>query len=151
MFTFLNFDYLTDGEIDLVIEEKSEAYEPKGYLPAYKYDIKLHNDSKSIGRIDIRIGHNRNTYYGGNIGYEIEEAYRGYHYAAKACMLVKQVAHAHGMDRLLITNDPSNLPSRKTCEHIGAKLLEIVDLPEDNEMYKLGDRQKSRYEWVINA
>lgn len=149
MFEFLDFDYLSDGEIDLIIEEKSEACEHKGYLPAYKYEIRLHNGSNIVGRIDIRIGHNKNTYYGGNIGYEVEEAYRGHHYAGKACRLVKQVAKAHGMDKVIITNNPHNLPSRKTCEYIGARLLEIVDLPEDNEMYQLGDRQKCRYEWMI--
>jgi D,D-heptose 1,7-bisphosphate phosphatase len=149
LFEFMDFDYLSDGEIELIIEEKADAYEPKGYLPAYKYKIRLHNSKDRIGRIDIRIGHNRNTYYGGNIGYEIEEAYRGHHYAAKACRLVKKVAEAHGMDKVIITNSPSNIPSRKTCENLGARLLEIVDLPEDNEMYQLGDRQKCRYEWMI--
>lgn len=145
----MDFDYLSDGEIDLVIEEKAESCESKGYLPAYKYEIRLHNGSNRIGRIDIRIGHNKNTYYGGNIGYEVEEAYRGNHYAAKACRLVKQVAQAHGMYKVIITNNPSNIPSRKTCENIGARLVEIVDLPEDNEMYQLGDRQKCRYEWTL--
>ncbi|MFL0270091.1 GNAT family N-acetyltransferase [Candidatus Clostridium radicumherbarum] len=149
MFEFLDFDYLSDGEIDLVIEEKAETDEPKGYLPAYKYEIRLHNGKDRIGRIDIRIGHNRNTYYGGNIGYEIEEMYRGHHYASKSCRLVKQVAVAHEMDKVIITNNPNNIQSRKTCENIGANLLEIVDLPEDNEMYQLGDRQKCRYEWIL--
>lgn len=149
MFEFMNFDYLSDGEIDLIIEVKTEAYEPKGYLPAYKYEIRLHYGTARIGRIDLRIGHNINTYYGGNIGYEIEEIYRGHHYAAKACRLVKQVAQAHGMGKLIITNNPHNIPSRKTCENIGARLVEIIDLPSDNEMYQLGDRQKCRYEWAI--
>ena len=143
------FDYLYDREIDLIIEEKAEAYEPKGYLPAYKYEIRLHNGNDKIGRIDLRVGHNTNTYYGGNIGYEIEEIYRGHHYAAKACRLIKQVAEAHKMDKVFITNNLQNIPSRKTCENIGASLVEIVDLPEDNEMYQLGDRQKCRYEWII--
>jgi tagatose 1,6-diphosphate aldolase len=149
MFEFLDFNYITDGEIDLVIEEKAEACDPKGYLPAYKYEIRFHKGKRVIGRIDIRIGHNRNTYFGGNIGYEIDEAYRGHHYAGKACRLVKQVAQAHGMEKVIITNNPHNIPSRKTCEYIGASLLEIINLPEDNEMYALGDRQKCRYEWIL--
>lgn len=151
LFEFLDFDYISDGEIDLIIEEKAEANEPKGYLPAYKYEIRLHNGKYRIGRIDLRVGHNKNTFYGGNIGYEIDEAYRGHHYAAKACMLVRKIAEAHGMDKVIITNNPSNLPSRKTCENIGARLVEIVDLPEDNEMYQLGDKQKCRYEWGIGS
>jgi predicted acetyltransferase len=149
LFEFMNFNYLSDGEIDLIIEEKAEAHEPKGYLPAYKYEIRLHNDQVRIGRVDLRIGDNKNTYYGGNIGYEIEELYRGHHYASKACKLVKQVAQAHKMDKVIITCNPHNIPSRKTCENVGARLVEIVELPQDNEMYQLGDRQKCRYEWVL--
>jgi predicted acetyltransferase len=145
----MNFDYLTDEEIDLIIEVKVPPYESKGYVPAYKYEIKLHNADVRIGRIDLRVGYNKNTYYGGNIGYEIEEEYRGNHYAAKACRLIKQVALAHEMDMIIITCNPYNMLSRKTCENVGAKLVEIIKLPIDNEMYRLGDREKCRYEWVL--
>jgi len=150
MYEFKNFDYLTDEEIDLIIEVKAPAYEPKRYLPAYKYQVRLHNDDVSIGKIDLRIGYNKNTYYGGNIGYEIEELYRGNHYAAKACRLIKQIALAHEMDRIIITCNPYNIASRKTCEYVGARLVGIAQLPPDNEMYQLGDRQKCRYEWVCS-
>ncbi|MGV8984354.1 GNAT family N-acetyltransferase [Clostridium sp.] len=150
MYEFKNFDYLTDGEIDLIIEAKVPANEPKRYLPAYKYDIRLHNRELSIGTIDLRVGYNKNTHYGGNIGYEIDELYRGNHYAAKACRLIKQVALAHEMDKIIITCNPNNILSRKTCENIGAKLVEIANLPIDNEMYKLGYRKKCRYEWLCS-
>ena len=145
----MNFDYLTNEEIDLIIEVKVPQCETKGYVPAYKYQVKLHNGDASIGRIDLRIGYNKNTYYGGNIGYEIEEAYRGNHYAEKACRLIKQVALAHEMDKIIITCNPHNTASRKTCENVGARLVEIVQLPSDNEMYQLGHRQKCRYEWIL--
>lgn len=62
-FQFKDFDYLTDGEIDLLIENKVPANEEKGYVPAYKYRITLHNSSDSIGNIDIRIGDNKGIYY----------------------------------------------------------------------------------------
>ncbi|MBZ9689315.1 GNAT family N-acetyltransferase [Clostridium estertheticum] len=149
MYEFMNYDYLTDEGIDLIIEVKVPPYESKGYVPAYKYEVKLHNDDVRIGRIDLRIGYNKNTHYGGNIGYEIEEAYRGNHYAAKACRLIKQVALAHEMDKIIITCNPYNTASRKTCENVGARLVEIVQLPSDNEMYQLGDREKCRYEWLL--
>jgi predicted acetyltransferase len=44
-----------------------------------------------------------------------------------------------------ITCDPDNIASRKTCELAGARLVEIVDLPEDTDMYREGMRQKCRY------
>ena len=58
LFEFKDFDFLTDGEIDLKIEEKTPSNDEKGYVPAYKYRIALHNSNDSIGNIDIRIGYN---------------------------------------------------------------------------------------------
>ena len=42
MFKFKDFDNLTDGVIDLKIEDKIPPNEEKGYVPAYKYRITLH-------------------------------------------------------------------------------------------------------------
>lgn len=149
MFEFKGFDYLTDGEIDLKIEEKSPANDAKGYVPAYKYRITLHDTDELIGFINIRIGYNENVYYGGHIGYTIKEAYRGNHYASKACQMIKEVAIAHGMKYLIITNNPTNIASRKTCEYAGLKLKEIVDLPPHNELYREGEREVCIYEWNL--
>ncbi|MGK0467264.1 MAG: putative acetyltransferase [Clostridium sp.] len=149
MFEFEDFDYLTDGEIDLKIEGKTPSNDEKGYVPAYKYRITLHNSNDSIGVIDIRVGYNQNIYYGGHIGYEIKESYRGNNYASKACKIIRQVAIAHGMDSLIITCNPDNVQSRKTCEKAGLKLKEIVDLPPHNEMYLKGEKQKCVYEWNL--
>ncbi|MEG1257218.1 GNAT family N-acetyltransferase [Clostridium sp.] len=148
MFEFKDFDYLTDGEIDLKIEEKIPANEEKGYVPAYKYRITLHGSDDSIGAIDIRIGYNENLYYGGNIGYRIEETYRGNNYASKACKIIKSIAIAHGMNRIIITCNPNNFPSRKTCEKAELKLKDIVDLPPHNQLYQDGERQACIYEWL---
>ena len=149
MFEFKDFDFLTDGEIDLKIEEKTPSNEEKGYVPAYKYRITMHNSNEIIGNIDIRIGYNENIYYGGHIGYSIEKSYRGNNYAAKACKIIKQIATAHEIEQLIITCNPDNFPSRITCEKAGLKLKEIVDLPPHNEMYQDGERQKCIYEWIL--
>jgi len=146
MFEFKDLDFLTDGEIQLKIEEKTPANDEKGYVPAYKYRITLPNSDETIGNIDIRIGYNHNTYYGGHIGYEIKESYRGKSYASKACKIIKQVALAHDMDKLIITCNPDNWASRRTCEKAGLKLKEIVDLPSDNIMYLEGEKQKCIFE-----
>ncbi|TGY40145.1 GNAT family N-acetyltransferase [Clostridium sartagoforme] len=124
MFYFKDFDLLTDDDIDLKIEKKVPANEEKGRVPSYKYRITLHNMEDTIGAIDIRIGHNENTYYGGNIGYTINEEYRGNSYASKACKIIREVAIVHGMEKLIITCNPDNFPSRRTCEKSGLKLRE---------------------------
>ena len=149
MFEFKDFDFLTDGEIDLKIEDKTPSNDEKGYVPAYKYRTTIHNSDDSMGNIDIRIGYNENIYYGGNIGYSIIKVHRGNSYASKACRIIKQVAIAHGMDRLIITCNLDNFPSRATCEKVGLKLKEIIDLPPYNEMYQDGERQKCVYEWIL--
>ena len=149
MFEFKDFDLLTDGEIDLKIDSKTPFNEEKGYVPAYKYKITIHNSNDIIGNIDIRIGYNENIYYGCHIGYSIEESHRGNNYASRACKIIKQIATDHGMDSVIITCNPDNFPSIRTCEKAGLKLKEIVDLPIHNEIYQNGERQKCIYEWVL--
>ena len=60
----------------------------KGVLPFYWWDIILQSEDKAIGKISFRIGHNDHSYFNGNIGYEIDEEYRGNHYSLLACRLV---------------------------------------------------------------
>lgn len=149
MFTFKSFDYLTDEEIDLRIEKKLPANDKKGYVPTYKYVITKHGQLNPIGNIDIRIGDNENTFYGGHIGYQVYAPFRGNSFATKACKIIKQVAASHGMKRLIITCNPDNHASRKTCEKAGYMLKEVVDLPASNEMYQKGERTKCRYEYRL--
>lgn len=144
-----DFDYLTDNEIDLVIRERTPEDEEKGYVPAYIYAIYRHKSATCVGIIDIRLGYNTNIYYGGNIGYQIEEPYRGNNYAVKACKLIKQVAKANQLNRLYITCNPNNIASRRVCEKLGLILLEQTSLPVDNDLYKRGEREVCIYEWTI--
>ena len=102
-----------------------------------------------IGECDLRVGHNENTYYGGNIGYSINEEYRGHHYAGKACLLLFELAKRHNMDYLIISCDPDNFASRKTCEYAGGKLSEIAELPEGNDMRSNGETEKCIYKFML--
>jgi predicted acetyltransferase len=149
MFEFKEFDKLTDGEIKLILEEKVPENILKKYVPAYKFAILLEKSNTKIGFIDIRIGYNQGLYYGGHIGYTVYEDFRGYNYAMKACKLIKKVALDHNMKKLYITCNPDNMASRKTCEKLGLSLLEIANLPKDNDMYIEGERQKCIYEWIL--
>ena len=146
-FRFLDFDTLSGRGISLELSEKVPGDEEKGWVPAYKYHMVLPGTETIVGEIDLRIGYQESLYYGGHIGYTVYEGYRGHHFAGKACLLIKQVALAHGMKKLIITCNPENIPSRKTCEYVGAKLVEIVDLPPHNDMYKRGERQVCIYQW----
>jgi predicted acetyltransferase len=98
------------------------------------------------GGIGLRIGNGRELeLYSGHFGYHVYPPFRGHHYAERACRLLLPLARRHGMNRLWITCNPDNIASRRTCERLGAKLIEVVPIPEGHEFYRLGERQKCRY------
>ena len=144
---FIAVPLLTDGEIFLVCYEKHPANPDKKHVPSYQFLVC--KGSEKVGRINLRIGYTEGLYYGGQIGYEIDEAYRGNGYAVTACRLVAQVAQAHCMKTLLITNNYTNTASRRVCEKLGAKHVRLVRLPEWTDMYKSGQRFENIYEWNI--
>lgn len=148
---FFDTDFLKSGELQLVLEKTVDADPARGWLPAYHFAICDLGGTK-MGVCDLRVGHNENTYYGGNIGYRVEPPYRGRRRAGKACLLLFELARRHGMDHLIITCNPDNRPSRRTCEYAGGELLEIAELPEDNDMrLEAGERSKCIYKFTLRT
>ncbi len=145
---FYSTEDLKSEEIFLRLVKTCDAQPEKRWVPAYYFDICL-LDGTCIGKCDLRIGHNEKTYIGGNIGYRIDEAYRGHHYAAKACLLLFKQAKKHKLEQLIITCVPDNVASSRTCERCGGNLLEIVDIPKDNEMYDQGKRQVKVFRFIL--
>lgn len=131
--TFLDTSDLKNEEIALRLDHTFPGDPTRNWVPAYYFDI-LDDTGQKVGICDLRIGHNEGLYYGGNIGYAVDEPFRGNHYAEKACRLLFELARRHEMDYLIISCQPTNLPSRRTCESLGGKLLEIAELPPDNDM-----------------
>ena len=141
---------LHGDDIVLRLTRDTAADPDKGWLRALHYDVTHAANGETVGRINLRIGYTTSVVrYGGHIGYGIDPDWRGQRFAAKACLLLRPIAKAHGMDVLWITCNPDNWPSRKTCERLGATLIEIVDLPPDNDQYQRGERQKCRYRWTV--
>lgn len=130
---FLNTDFLRNQQIKLELERVAEGDLAKKWVPAYYFFI-CTPGGKRMGKCCLRVGNNENTYYGGHIGYEIDEPYRGNHYAAKACELLFSLAKRHEMSYVLITCNPDNIASKKTCEYLKGNLLEIAELPKNNDM-----------------
>ena len=130
---FYDTGFLTSDEIALALLKTKEADLVRKRVPAYCFSI-CDKEGTVLGTCDLKIGYTRELYYSGHIGYKVEEAHRGHHYAAKACRLLFSLAKMHGMDYLYITCQPGNIPSRKTCEYLGGELLEIAQLPEDHEL-----------------
>lgn len=145
---FIDTNFLKNDEITLVLEKTVDGDDKKDWVPAYHFAI-CSDTGIRLGVCDLRIGHNDNLYYGGNIGYRVNEEYRGHHYAAKACLLLFELARKHDLEYLIITCNPDNYASRKTCEYAGGKLLEIVELPEDNDMRDSGEFEKCIYRFQL--
>ncbi|MDD5293218.1 MAG: GNAT family N-acetyltransferase [Candidatus Izemoplasmatales bacterium] len=135
---------LEDDEIRLRLDRITEAIPEKKYQMAYRFSIVLH-PCVVVGVCSLRVGTIDELYYAGHIGYGIHEAYRGHHYASKACVLLFKLARAVGLSEVIITCNPENIASRKTMERVGCVYIEHVLLPEDHEMYRLGERSKLIY------
>lgn len=146
MFVFQNPGKLIDDDLKLVLVEKVAGDPVLNLVPSYKFKMTRFADGQEMGRIDLRIGNVTTiVMYAGHIGYAVFPDYHGHHYAARAVKLLLPLARKHDLKTIWITCNPDNVASRRTCELAGARMIEIVDLPEDNEMYLRGEHQKCRY------
>lgn len=141
---------MRESPVTLRLAATFPADPEKGQAPAEHYSIVRKGSQQQLGAIRLRLSNEMDILlYAGHIGYNVDESHRGQHYAAYACLEMKPVALQHGFTVLWITCNPDNWPSRRTCERIGAELVDIVDLPKDNDMYQDGERQKCRYRWEL--
>jgi tagatose 1,6-diphosphate aldolase len=118
-----------------------------GVVPCYHFWMLSRSTDLAIaGGIALRIGHTVDVecYYG-HVGYHVYPSCRGHHYAERACRLLLPLARRHGLRPLWITCNPDNAASRRTCERLGARLIEIVQVPSDHALYLRGEREKCRY------
>jgi tagatose 1,6-diphosphate aldolase len=150
IFQFFDPGPLRDRELFAQVVARHPADPVKGWTPSY--DIELHIDGapEKIGKINFRAGNTPSLeLYGGHFAYSIEPPWRGHHYAERGVRLLLPLAKRHGLSIIWITCNPDNWPSRKTCERLGAQLIEIVSLPPDNDMYLDGEREKCRYRLIL--
>ncbi len=145
-FVFLDPGVLEDGDLRLVLNTCCGAGSVRQYAPMYRFDMRRAGEPDAIGRIDLRVGDTDHLVrYAGHIGYRVEPEYRGHRYAARSCRLLFGLALRHGLNPLWITCDPDNLASRRTCELVGGQLIEIVRVPRNDELFRLGQTWKCRY------
>jgi predicted acetyltransferase len=143
---FLDPGQLIDDDLELLLVDRYPGDSAINFVPSYRFDMSLVTSGARCGQIELRIGSTHGiVMYGGHIGYDVSEEHRGKRYAARSCSLLLPLAKRHDLNPLWITSNPDNLPSRRTCEIIGARLIEIVDLPKETDLYQEGDRQKCRY------
>ena len=130
------FHSVDGGVVSLRLIETVEGNENE--LPFYWWAIVENATGVDVGKISLRLGHNRHSYWNGNIGYEVDEPHRGHHYAAFALKMILPLAKSHGMDHLIISCDEDNAASYKTIDRCGGRLLEISYPPKDWIYYRPG-------------
>lgn len=135
-----------DDEIYLVLAQYVAEDPERGILPVLDFDIVLREMEAEVGTVVLRLGYTPDLMlYTGNIGYFVNADCRGHQFAERGTRLLFEIARYYGMKYLIITCNPDNQPSRITCERLGGRLLDIVDVPEHLALFKAGDRQKCRY------
>ena len=145
-FVFLEPGRLVERDLELVLIGRSSGDPVHGSVTSYRFEMRLVETGRHVGNVDLRVGDTHELItYSGQVGYSVLPQYRGNRYAARSCALLLPLAREHGMPRLFITCNPDNLASRRTCEILGAELVETVDLPPDTAAYRKGERQKLRY------
>jgi predicted acetyltransferase len=119
-----------------------------GEAPSYHFWMRRHDadDFPIVGGIGLRLGNNANIQQVvGHIGYHVYPFARGHRFAERACRLLLPLARRHGLTPLWITCNPDNIPSRRTCERLGARLIDIVPVPTSHPLYARGEREKCRF------
>jgi tagatose 1,6-diphosphate aldolase len=147
---FLDPEAMRDGDLELVLAERQSAEASIWGVPAHIFHMRHHPSGQKMGHISFRFGERWNMTFTGQIGYFVEEPFRGQHYAERSCRLLLPFVRRHGLSELWITCGPENIASRRTLERLGAELVEIVDVPPQYPLLNGMIRKKCRYRLTIH-
>jgi predicted acetyltransferase len=150
-FNFLDPGKLVHRDLELIlIKTISPETNPIDFVPVYKFEMRQAGTAQKLGKFSFRVANTEDIIlYAGHFGYDVIDKYRGHKYAARSCQLLFPLARKYEINPLWITCNPDNLASRRTCEIAGGQLIEVIDLPADNDQYQDGDRQKCRYRFNL--
>ncbi len=102
---------------------------PQGYVPETTYW--LVDNGEFIGRVSIRHETTEQLLReGGFIGYDIRPSKRGKGYGNKILELSLSKAKVIGWDKVLITCNANNIPSKKVIEKNGGRLENSIETKE---------------------
>jgi tagatose 1,6-diphosphate aldolase len=145
-FHFFDPGLLVDGDLTLVLARRNPPDPAKGWVASYDFEMWVDGSKRPVGRVNFRAqDHPMLELYRGHIGYNVDPGHRGHHLAERSVRLLFPLMRRHGFTSVWITCNPDNRPSRRTCERLGAELVEIIPLPTTEDMHSRGDREKCRY------
>ena len=142
-------DTLVDGDLRLVLRETTTGDPARGWVPDMRFNMRLQGVGDKVGGIQLRLGlTDELLYHAGQIGYGVDEQFRGQRLAARSVVLLLPVARAAGMEELWITCDPENIASRRSLEIAGGELVEIRDIAEWSPMRVDGRTRSCRFRFA---
>jgi len=145
-FRFLDPGPLVDGDLTLVPARRNPPDPAKGWVASYDFEMWVNDAGHPVGKVNFRAqDHPMLELYRGHIGYGVDPGHRGRHLAERSVRLLFPLMRRHGFASIWITCNPDNRPSRRTCERLGAELVEIIPLPSAEDMHSRGEREKCRY------
>lgn len=134
-------------ELTLRLMETVKSEYAFDLLPFYYYEI-LDKKNNSVGKISLRIGYNEYTIYNGNVGYEVNQEYRGHNYSLKALKMLKPLMKYHKIDFIILAIDELNTASNKIAQKAKGKLIGKFTVQKQHKFY-LDERCKNVY--LINT
>ncbi|WP_426711164.1 GNAT family N-acetyltransferase [Cetobacterium sp. SF1] len=111
--------------INKFIENEGEN-QPPGRVPQEVYWLYVNDIPVGIVKIRYKLTENL-LIRGGNIGYSIAPAYRSHGYGKRILQEGLKILKKNGIEKVLITANEDNIPSRKVIEFNGGVLEDIVD------------------------
>lgn len=83
---------------------------------------------KFIGEFQLRTEYTEQVLTGiGNVGYAVRVSEQGRGYGSEILRQGLQIAREHGMDKVLLNINESNIASIRLCEKFGGKLLDCME------------------------
>ncbi len=131
---FLPTDDLTDGVIRLRCAWRKERDTARRRVPYYQFAILRSADGAVAGQCSLRLSLEEFMTWPGQIAYEVNPAFRGQQFAARACKLLYTLARRHQLPYVTITCRPENAASARTAELSGAVFVEESVIPDNHPM-----------------
>jgi tagatose 1,6-diphosphate aldolase len=143
---------LVDGDLMLRLREAAPSRPSERWAAGWTYDFVDVATGTKAGGIQLRFADTEELlFYGGHIGYDVDEGFRGRRFAARGVRLLLPIARQAGMTELWITCDPDNPASSRSIEIAGGEFVEVVDIPEYSRSHRKGRRQSCRYRFLLVA
>ena len=140
---------IISDELELFLFEMQMENPLKKTPPTYVFQIKSHNN-ETLGMIRLRLTNDTDFLnYFGHVGYFIKTKARGHYYAAKALKMLLPLAKVHNITPLIITCNPDNIPSIKTCQKVGATHLKTLTFETSRSKHDAPLPVK-KIVWVLN-